>query len=248
MRATSRVLLALLIALAIIPAIDRTIVLLHPGGRASWDMLTRFVDYVHQFRPDIAAISRDEIALLDTRYAAHPSAALWHVIPGAVFLIGACLQFSTRFRNRHLALHRILGRVLLGAVAVSALTGIYFGAIIPLAGAGEISSTAVFGVLLLVAIVRAIVAIRRGDVVRHRHWMIRAFAVAVGVAVIRVVAAVMAWIEPLTIRDIIGPSFWSGWLISVAAAELWIRYLPAASRMDAISRRVSGIDQPSAIT
>ena len=63
----------------------------------------------------------------------------------------------------------------------------------------------------------------------HRQWMIRLFAVGIGIAVVRVVATPMiAILRPERIQDIMGLTFWTGWVLSVGFAELWIQVTQAA--------------------
>jgi uncharacterized membrane protein len=179
-----------------------------------------------------AWMNSDENLLLivEQRFADHAAATLLHVVPGALFLALAPLQFSSRFRSRHLRFHRWSGRLLLVAVAVSAVTGLFFGVVIPIAGFGEASSTGVFGALILFAIVRGYLAVRRGDLARHREWMIRAFAIAIGVSTIRLIAAVMQLIVKTTPERTVAISFWTGWAVTLLAAELWIRATSTSAR------------------
>jgi uncharacterized membrane protein len=179
-------------------------------------------------RSDPRALHRAaELQAFDSRFAAHPLTTLLHVLPGALFLILAPLQFSSRVRNRHLRFHRWSGRVLLLAGTAVSLTALYFGLLMPFGGPAEAAAVVVFGGLFLAAIGRAFGAIRRREVARHREWMIRAFAVAIGVSTIRVVGAALdVALAPAGVAaaDVFALSLWTGWLISVAGAELWIRY------------------------
>jgi hypothetical protein len=52
-----------------------------------------------------------------------------HVLGGLIALLIGPFQFSSRFRQRHLGLHRIMGRVYLASVAVSAIVALYVSAI-----------------------------------------------------------------------------------------------------------------------
>jgi len=71
-----------------------------------------------------------------------------------------------------------------------------------------------------------------------RAWMIRALAVALGISTVRMVAPVLdivltqGGIGP---RLIFGLSLWTGWAITIGAAELWI----ASTRFRAPSLAVS---------
>lgn len=168
-----------------------------------------------------------EVARIEGRFAAHPILTLLHVLPGGIFLLVAPLQFSTWIRTRHIRFHRWSGRILLPAALVSVVTALYFGILIPYAGVGEATAIAVFGGVFLVAICRAFIAIRRHQVARHREWMIRVFAIAIAISTVRLVAVPLDLaLTPAGFRppEIFVLSLWSGWIITLGAAELWIRY------------------------
>ena len=168
----------------------------------------------------------DELAAFDRRFGAHPVATLLHIVPGAIFLVLAPVQLMSRVRDRHAHLHRWSGRVAILAAWVSGLAGLYFGLFMPYAGRGEAIAIALFGGLLLVAVSLGFLSIRRGRVSRHREWMIRAFAVAIGISTVRIIGAVMdivltpAGFGPQQVFVI---SIWTGWVLTVGAAELWLR-------------------------
>jgi uncharacterized membrane protein len=93
-----------------------------------------------------------------------------------LYLLGVSLQLCYRFRSRHYTVHRRLGRVLLTAALISGLFAIVFGLLFSFGGVLEAAASAVFGLWFLACLVLAFRAIRRDDVVHHRRWMIRAFA------------------------------------------------------------------------
>jgi hypothetical protein len=114
-----------------------------------------------------------------------------------------------------------------GAAIVTAPAGLYFGLLMPYGGLGEATATVFFGGLFVFSVGRAFVAIRRGQVARHREWMIRAFAIAIGISTVRVVGT--AFDIVLTPAGLPPPelfvlSLWTGWTVTLAAGELWIRY------------------------
>lgn len=195
-----------------------------------------FMDALH--RNDPFALQRPaELARVDGKFAAHPLLTLWHVLPGGVFLLFAPLQFSTWIRNRHIRFHRWSGRILLPAALVSVLPGLYFGILIPYGGLGEAAAILVFGGLFLIAICRAFLAIRRHQVARHREWMIRVFAIAIAISTVRIVAAVLdVALTPAGLRppDLFVLSLWTGWVITLGGAELWIRYTRARLHLVAV--------------
>ena len=168
----------------------------------------------------------ERIAAFDRRFAMHSVATLLHIIPGGLFLLLLPLQFVAAIRRRHPIFHRWLGRGLVIAAVAAALPGMYFGLRMPYGGVGEAIAIAGVGGWLLAALSSAVVAIRRGDVARHRQWMIRAVAVALGISTVRLVAAPLDF---LLLPYGIGPekvlvlSLWAGWAITFASAEWWIR-------------------------
>jgi len=174
-----------------------------------------------------------EAVRFDSRFAAHPVLARLHVGLGAVFLVFAPLQFSAPIRNRYRALHRWSGRALLLAAFASTGAALFFGLLMPFGGAAEAAAIAFFGGLFLVSLTRAFLAIRRRDVARHREWMIRAFATAIGISTVRVVMMVL---DPalttagFTAAAVFVVSIWTGWVLTVSVAELWIRYTRPRAR------------------
>ncbi|HEU5251388.1 MAG TPA: DUF2306 domain-containing protein [Thermoanaerobaculia bacterium] len=187
---------------------------------------------LHRADP-FASERAQELDRFDVRYAANPLLTLAHVVPGGVFLILAPLQFSARIRNRHIRFHRWSGRVLVATALVAAAAGLHFGLSMPYGGSGEAAAIAVFGGLFVIAVLRAFVAIRQRQVAVHREWMIRAFAIAIGIATVRVVAAVLdlaltpAGVGPSKIFVL---SLWIGWGATLAAAEIWIQHTRPATR------------------
>src|SRR5690242_10163478 len=81
----------------------------------------------------------------------------------------------------------------------------------------------------LAALLSAIRAIRRRDIVHHRRWMVRAFAVSVGVGVIRAWVGIFYGTGLTSLSSAFAISFWLGLGIGVLAGELWLRSTPPAT-------------------
>jgi uncharacterized membrane protein len=109
-------------------------------------------------------------------FEAHPVGIYAHISAGAIALLLGPFQFLTRLRQRWPGLHRGIGRVYLGVgVLIGGSAGLYmsqyaFGG--PIARIGF----ALLAVLWLFSGWKALAAIRRGDIVRHREWMVRNFS------------------------------------------------------------------------
>jgi len=167
-----------------------------------------------------------DIAEVDDKFGKYRVITWLHVVPGGIFLLLAPIQFLPPVRNRFLGFHRWLGRILLVAALASGGAGLFFGFFFPLGGFNESIPIAIFGGLLFFSAIRAYIAIRNGQVRIHREWMIRAFAVALAISTVRVVimAFDIARIGVDEPRAMFVISIWSGWLITLAIAEFWIRY------------------------
>jgi uncharacterized membrane protein len=179
-----------------------------------------------------------ELDRFDGRFAANPIATLLHILPGGILLILAPLQFSLRIRNRHLRFHRWSGRILVLSGLVSALAGLYFGVLMPYGGLGEVTAIAFFGCLFVVSLVRGFLAIRRHQLASHREWMIRAFAIALGIGTVRLVSGALDIAltpEGLQPTSLFALSLWTGWAVTLGAGELWIRYTRAQAGPLAVS-------------
>ena len=116
----------------------------------------------------------------------------WLIIPHALAGLTALLigpfQLSTRFRARHLRVHRIMGRVYLSAVAVAALMGMYLAYIhqrIP-------DRLWVFALATawLVTGGMALAAVLNGNIEVHRQWVTRNYAFTSVFVTVRVLAAI----------------------------------------------------------
>lgn len=124
----------------------------------------------------------------------HFARVTWWLVPhgvlGGIALIAGPLQFSSRLRRWNLRFHRLLGRIYLGCVLISAPTGIYIAIVQgppELIGAATIQS---LGWIIATGI--AIYCVRNGNVQQHREWMIRGYPFAMVFVAARVILAIPA--------------------------------------------------------
>jgi uncharacterized membrane protein len=99
---------------------------------------------------------------------------LVHALGGVTALLAGPLQFSTRLRTSHPQIHRMFGRVYVGAVAIASPLAVYIGVTFekpPL----SYEQWAQGGIWFLATLV-AFVAIRKRNVALHRQWMMRSYA------------------------------------------------------------------------
>jgi uncharacterized membrane protein len=116
----------------------------------------------------------------------------WPLIPhglaGAVALCLGASQFSTRLRQRHARVHRVLGRCYVAAVAISAPIGVYITMLhdaLP-----EQVAVVTQASLWLTTTAVAYYCIRRRNFLLHRQWMIRSYAVTLIFVIVRLLDAI----------------------------------------------------------
>lgn len=167
-----------------------------------------------------------QLAGLDQIFASKEALTLTHIIPGLAFVIIIPFQLSRSWRNRHLRAHRWMGRVvmILGVtIAVSAL-GMSTN---PIGAAIEASATIFFDLFFLFALTKAYLHIRWREIALHREWVIRAMAIALGIATVRPVIGFFfatSRLTGLTPHQFFGIAFWIGFSLTYLGGELWVRY------------------------
>ncbi|MFN4202806.1 MAG: DUF2306 domain-containing protein [Tabrizicola sp.] len=115
------------------------------------------------------------------RLAVAPLAWGLHAAAGATFGLAGPVQFIRALRGRFGRGHRVAGWLFLTAGLGLGLTGLVMLAQVEAPSTPVISAArGLFGAALIVALWRAVAAIRVGDLVRHRAWAIRAYGIGMG--------------------------------------------------------------------
>ena len=139
---------------------------------------------------------RYEMPFLDSQSPIwqHFAKVKWWLLPhgllGAIALFIAPLQFSNRLRQRHLLLHRILGRIYVAGVAVSTPVAVHIAIVQGPPTLVMAAITQSTGWIVTTAI--ALYCIRTGNVQQHRQWMIRSYPFAMVFIFVRAIIAIPA--------------------------------------------------------
>jgi uncharacterized membrane protein len=125
----------------------------------------------------VVYLTRDRLLLdanswLRQRYAPISGLMLLHGIPGVLALILGVFQFSSRLRQRYLQLHRVMGRIYVGCVAIAAPVSVVVAYKLPIPALSTASVIQASGWILCTA--TAIYCVRTGRIQQHREWMMRA--------------------------------------------------------------------------
>jgi uncharacterized membrane protein len=162
---------------------------------------------------------------------ASPAPVVVHIVCAVLYAVLGAFQFSASLRRRHPRWHRTAGRVLVVLGLAVAFTALWMTQFYPRhPGNGELAYLfrLAFGSGMAVCIVLGFTAIRSGDVPRHRAWMTRAYALALGAGtqvITQGFGQVIFGISELTTDLGLG----AGWAINLAVAEYIIRR-PRVSR------------------
>jgi uncharacterized membrane protein len=120
--------------------------------------------------------------------AVAPISWFLHALAGVAFGIAGPMNFVLALRGRFGRLHRVTGRIFVGAGAVLGLSALsLLLSVEPQRTLVVDIARGVFGLALLVALAKAIAAIRRRDIPGHRAWVIRAYAVGMGLGTVALV-------------------------------------------------------------
>jgi hypothetical protein len=147
-----------------------------------------------------------------------------HIIPGALFMILAPLQFVPGIRSRHLWFHRLSGRILVVLGSIIGVTALVMSFKTTIGGATETTATVLFAIIFLFSLAKGFYHIRRHEIALHREWMIRMFAIGFAIATVRPIVGMFFAFSRLSPHQFFGIAFWIGFTIHLIAAEVWINY------------------------
>jgi uncharacterized membrane protein len=135
-----------------------------------------------------------------------------HGIPGAIALLIAPIQFSSRIRNRYPAFHRASGYFYFVSVLITAPMGMYVARLL---SSNPVSYTIswVHGGSWLFCTLVAIKLVRNGDIARHREWMMRSYSWAL----VFITARIAIWAIKPTDPNVFDAIVW----ITIGTAMLW---------------------------
>lgn len=172
-----------------------------------------------------------ELLATDPRFASSPVPVVVHIAAAIGYALLGAFQFSARIRRRHPGWHRRAGRVLVALGLAVAFSGLWMTLLYPRKeGTGDLLH--VFRLLagsgMGVSIILGLAAVRRRDVVTHRAWMARAYALGLGAGT---QAFTVGLGEAVFGSGVVRTDLMlgAGWVINLAVAE-WFTRRPSARR------------------
>ena len=176
-----------------------------------------------------AAVTPDNARFFDS-----PLPVVLHIVGAGIYALLGAFQFVSRLWQRGVGWHRWVGRLLLVPCGlIVGLSGVWMTLFYPgtnsTDGIGALLLYALrllFGLGMVFSILYGFIAIRRGDMIRHRAWMTRAYAIGLGAGTQALTLAAGEMIggppNELEYALLMG----AGWMINVAVAEWSIRRKP----------------------
>lgn len=146
-----------------------------------------------------------------------------HIILGGLALLIGWTQFTTRFRNKNLKMHRQLGKIYVISVLLSSIAGIYIGFF----ATGGILSKLGFiclGIIWLSSTLMAYQYIRQGEIERHQKMMIYSYAACLAAVTLRI------WLPLLSMT-------FSNFIIAYTIVA-WLCWVPNIIVANFIARRI----------
>jgi uncharacterized membrane protein len=158
---------------------------------------------------------------VDGLFTATPLSTTVHIATGTVTLAAGTLQVNAWIRTRWPVLHRVLGRVYVGAVLLSSVSGLAMAIQSP---SGLVAQTG-FGAMAVLWFACTAVAyrhIRTGDRSAHRDWMIRSYALTLAAVTLRIYLPASLAVG-LPFAEAYPVIAWLCWLPNLLLAEWFIR-------------------------
>ena len=158
------------------------------------------------------------------RITASPVPVIVHIVCAVLYSLLGAFQFSNGLRRRWPDWHRVAGRVVVGLGLAVAFSALWMTAFYPRIPGGALATVfrLGFGTGMAASIVLGFIAIRRRDIARHRAWMARAYALALGAGTQALTLGIGKAIfgdSELTTALMLG----AGWGINLAVVEYIIR-------------------------
>ncbi|MBL6905455.1 MAG: DUF2306 domain-containing protein [Pseudomonadales bacterium] len=165
----------------------------------------------------------------DIRYIQHYFVAGVHLLFGLIVYVFVPFQFMTSIRKRFIGFHRWSGRAWMISGAAAGFTGAFFGVVWPFTGHQgfgllQTGINAIIGPYTLFCLYKAYSNIRARNFGEHREWMIRTFALMLGVATQRVLMIILTVFTGIGREPMFAPAMIAGMIINIVVSEYWIAW------------------------
>ena len=145
-----------------------------------------------------------------------------HIYFGGISLLTGWSQFSKKLRAKRLTLHRLLGKIYVVAVLISAIAGFYAA----IYANGGIVAKLGFSFLAIgwfYTTLNAYTTIKRKEIQKHRKWMIRSYSLTLAAVTLRLWMHILPNLLGISFDDSYIIISWLCWVPNIIIAEIYIR-------------------------
>lgn len=156
-------------------------------------------------------------------FRTRPIARALHMAPGLFWMAFAPLQFVGSLRRRFPRFHRWVGRIAIGSTLVLIPSGLIFAALRPLSNAFvELVPVIFYSILYVAATFMGVRRAREKNFAAHREWMVRSFAVGIGISSVRLWYLLFLHTTGMHAQEFFATAFWIAFAVNLVIAEIWI--------------------------
>lgn len=142
-----------------------------------------------------------------------------HITLGGIALFIGWTQFSKKLRRKYLKLHRIIGKIYVTAILIGGPFAFYLGFFVYGGLPTQIGFT--FGAIIWILFTfMGYSSIRKGDVAKHKEYMMYSYAGTCAAIVLRLVLPPLMMITSFKVAY--GISVWLSWMPSVLLVYLFV--------------------------
>lgn len=153
-----------------------------------------------------------------------------HILLGGVALLVGLPQFSKKFRSQNIGLHKVVGKVYVTVVFISAIAGFYMALF---ANGGLIAKLGFSGMVISWVLTTALAytSIRKKDIEQHQKWMIRSYAVTFTGVTFRLWLPLLLFGFDMDFLMVYRIDSWISWVFNLVLAEILISQMFGETRL-----------------
>lgn len=143
-----------------------------------------------------------------------------HIFSVTLCLLAGLTQFSNRFLTENKKLHKIIGRIYVYNILIVNVPSCFVLAVFSNGGAIGITGFLVQNILWIYFTVSGIRFIKKGNIIRHKNYMILSYAVTTTAITFRIIKNVFYYEDIFSYQLFYGFNVWISLLINVSIAYL----------------------------
>ena len=185
--------------------------------KTAWVSMTILAILVAAYAGSVLFVPFTRPTFVQEIFLITPVAISMHIAGSLVALVIGAFQLNSKLRARFLISHRWLGRTYVPAVIIGGVAGF----VLALGSFGGYITHFGFGLMAILWVSSTLIAfwhIRRGDISKHRTWMIRSYALTLAAVTLRIYLPLsqVSGVEFETAYQVVS---WLCWVPNVLIAE-----------------------------